>query len=160
MKCGLQSKKQDDRSVAPVAKCQSGATDCCAKCILDLQPDFIEQKSLIREVIENAGHLCIFLPKFHCELNFIEYFWGAVKWYLREHCDHTFETLKENMPNALASVLVETIRKWEHQMKRWMEAHQGGLDAKQAQFQVKKFSSQCYKSHRQIPEQVAAHLDM
>lgn len=60
-------------------KCQTGATDCCAKQILDSQPNFMEQKSLVQKVIENAGHLCIFLPKFHCELNFIEFFWGAVK---------------------------------------------------------------------------------
>ena len=33
-----------------------------------------EQKSSVQEVIEAAGHLCIFLPKFHCELNFIEFF--------------------------------------------------------------------------------------
>ena len=140
MKCGSQSKKQDDGSV-PVAKCQIGVTNCCAKRILDYQPDFIEQKSLIQEVIENVGHLCIFLPKFHCELNFIEYFWGAVKRYLQEHCNYTFKTLKENMPTALASVSAETIQKWEHRMKRWMEVYRGGLDAKQAQFQVKKFSS-------------------
>jgi hypothetical protein len=163
MKCGSRSKnlKQDNGSVAaePAAKCRSGATDCCAKCILDLQTDFLEQKSLIQEVIEKAGHLCIFLPKFHCELNFIEFFWGAVKRYLREHCNYTFETLKENMPKALASVSVETIRKWEHRMKRWMEAYRGGLDAKQAQFQVKTFSSRCYRSHRRVPEQVAAHFD-
>ncbi len=37
---------------------------------------------LVQEVIEAAGHLCIFLPKFHCELNFIEFFWGWVKRYL------------------------------------------------------------------------------
>ena len=159
MKCGSQSKKQDDGSVL-VAKCQIGVTNCCAKRILDYQPDFIEQKSLIQEVIENVGHLCIFLPKFHCELNFIEYFWGAVKQYLWEHCNYTFETLKENMPTALASVSVETIQKWEHWMKRWMEVYWGGLDAKQAQFQFKKFSSRCYTLHRRVPEQVAAHLDM
>lgn len=159
MKCGSWSKKQDDGSVS-VAKCQSGVTDCCAKRFLNCQPDFIEQKSLIQEVIENAGHLCIFLPKFHCELNFIEYFWGAVKQYLQEHCDYTLKTLKENMPTVLASVSVETIQKWEHWMKRWMEAYWGGLSAKQAQLQVKKFSSRCYTSHRWVPEQVAAHLDM
>lgn len=39
---------------------KSGATDCCAKRILELQPDFQE---LVQEVIrvETAGHLCIFL---------------------------------------------------------------------------------------------------
>ncbi|KAF8237753.1 hypothetical protein L208DRAFT_1388659 [Tricholoma matsutake] len=120
---------------------------------------FQEQKSLVQEVIEAAGHLCIFLPKFHCELNFIEFFWGAVKRYLRENCDYSFTTLQENMPNALASVSVEIIRKWEHRMKQWMEAYGDGLGAKDAQIQVKKFSSKCYMSHRRIPEHVAAALD-
>ncbi|KAK7042832.1 hypothetical protein R3P38DRAFT_3449566, partial [Favolaschia claudopus] len=57
-------------------KCEVGAVMCCCKRLLELQPDFLEQKSLVQEVIEEAGHLCIFLPKFHCELNFIEFFWG------------------------------------------------------------------------------------
>jgi hypothetical protein len=65
----------------------------------------------------------------------------------------------ESKPKALASVSVETIRKWEHWMKRWMEPYRGGLDAKQAQFQVKTFSSWCYRSHRRVPEWVAAHFD-
>src|SRR5215471_4136865 len=90
-------------------KCQADANDCCAKHILDLQPDFQEQKSLVQEVIKVAGHLCIFLPKFHCELNFIEFFWDAVKRYLRENCDYSFAILQENMPKALASVSIKTI---------------------------------------------------
>jgi hypothetical protein len=127
-------------------KCKPEAIDCCAKRLLDLQPDFQEQKSLVQEVIEAAGYLCIFLPKFHCELNFIEYFWGMVKRYLREHCDYSFATLKNNMPKALASVSVEIIRKWEHRMKRWMEAYRVGLGVKEAQIQVKRFCSKCYIS--------------
>jgi hypothetical protein len=152
----MQCKKVKDGSGG---KCKVGASECCARRILDLQPDFQDQKSLVQEVIEAAGHLCIFLPKFHCELNFIEFFWGAVKRYLRAHCDYTFSTLQENMPTALASVPIETIRKWEHRMIRWMEAYQTGLGAKEAQIQVKKFSSRCYTSHRRIPESVAAQFD-
>jgi hypothetical protein len=45
MKCGSQQqsrlKKQDNGS-EPLAKCQSRATDYCAKHIFDLQPDFVE----------------------------------------------------------------------------------------------------------------------
>ena len=63
-------------------KCETGTTACCHKRILELQPDFCDQKSLVQEVIEITGHLCIFLPKFHCKLNFIEFFWGAVKKFL------------------------------------------------------------------------------
>ena len=45
-------------------------------------------------------------------LNF--FFWSAVKKYLCDNWDYTFDTLKENLPKALASVDVKTIRKWEH----------------------------------------------
>jgi hypothetical protein len=78
--------------------------NCYATWILSLQPDFQEQKSLVQETIEAAGHLCIFLPKFHCKLNFIEFFWGAVKRYLQEHCNYTYDGLRANIPKALASV--------------------------------------------------------
>jgi hypothetical protein len=154
----MQCKSKKDANGSS-GKCLAGATDCCAKRILDLQPDFQEQKSLVQEVIESAGHLCIFLPKFHCELNFIEFFWGAVKKYLREHCDYSFTTLKENMPKALESVPVSTIRKWKHRMKRWMDAYRSGLGAKEAQIQVRKFSSKRYSSHRRVPERLAACFD-
>jgi len=90
-------------------KCNGDVTDCCNKRILELQPDFQQQKSLVQEVIEAVGHLCIFLPKFHCELNFIEFFWGAIKKYLRNNCNYTFDTLKANMPKALESVSLHTI---------------------------------------------------
>jgi hypothetical protein len=83
--------------------------------------------------------LLLFLPKFHCKLNFIEYFWGQVKKYLRDNCDYTFDTLKDNMPIALASVPLQTIWRWEHRMYRWMDAYRMGLRTVDAQLQVKKF---------------------
>lgn len=141
-------------------KCEHSATGYCAKRILELQPDFLEQRSLVQEVIEAAGHLCIFLPKFHCELNFIEFFGGAVKKYLRDNCDYTFTTLKENLPNALASVQLSTIRKWEHRMVRWMDAYRSGLGAKDAQLQVRAGSSRkTYSSHRRVNLTVARTFD-
>ncbi|EJF60930.1 hypothetical protein DICSQDRAFT_62035, partial [Dichomitus squalens LYAD-421 SS1] len=107
-----------------------------------------------------AGRICIFLPKFHCENNFIEYFWGAVKHCLREHCDYTFDTLRENMPKALRSVSVELIRKWEHRAWRFIDAYTEGLGAREAQKKVEEFSSRRYKSHRRVPEQLAQAMDI
>ena len=85
----------------------SGVGKFLCQGILEAQPDFQEQHLFVQEVIEAAGHLCIFLPKFHCELNFIEYFWGALKKYLRDHYDYTFKTLQENLPKVLEPVAVK-----------------------------------------------------
>ncbi|KIJ39220.1 hypothetical protein M422DRAFT_258109 [Sphaerobolus stellatus SS14] len=61
---------------------------------------------------------------------------------------------EENMGKALASVPLETIRKWEHRMKRWLEAYGNGLDGKGAEKQVRKFSSrQTRKSNFEIVSQ-------
>src|SRR5258708_28445185 len=60
-------------------KCAEGAMDCCCCHILFNQPDFTCVKSHLEEVIMACGHLCDFYPKFHCELNYIEQYWGAAK---------------------------------------------------------------------------------
>ena len=138
------------------SRCDLGATACCNKRILECQPDFQAQKSLVQETIEDAGHLCIFLPKFHCKLNFIEFFWGKAKKYIRDNCDGTFETLKKNLPLALQSVQLSTIHLWEHHMHWWMNAYHAGLDTKAAQIQVKEFR---YKSHWRVPKAVPQSLD-
>jgi len=56
----------------------TGST-CCMRKVLSEQEDFRSQKPLLQIVIEQAGHKCYFLPKFHCELNPIEMYWGWVK---------------------------------------------------------------------------------
>ncbi|KAG1732059.1 hypothetical protein EDB19DRAFT_1640483 [Suillus lakei] len=76
------------------------------------------------------------------------------KKYLHDNCDGSFETLKTNMPKALKSVQVNTVQLWEHHMHRWIEAYRSGLPMKEAQLQVRQFSSTKYKSHRRIPETV------
>ncbi len=46
-------------------------TSCCASRLLASQPDFLAQKSMLEEVAIEMGCKILFLPKFHCELNFI-----------------------------------------------------------------------------------------
>ncbi|TFK26114.1 hypothetical protein FA15DRAFT_679808 [Coprinopsis marcescibilis] len=60
-------------------KCHEGATNCCCRRVMYTQPDFVAQKSQLEEFVESRGHLCDFYPKYHCELNFIEQYWGMAK---------------------------------------------------------------------------------
>lgn len=123
---------------------------CCQQRLLSQQPDFQEQRSLIEEIISSRGHIALFLPKFHCELNIIEYFWGAAKRYTREHCDYTFEGLKRTVPEALRQVDKSTMRRWESRFWRWIEAYENGLNALDADQAIKN-----YTSHRRATEKQA-----
>ena len=62
------------------------SSTCCMRKVLSLQADFQAEIPLLQQVIEAAGHKCYFLPKFHCELNPIEMYWGWVK--IREWLQH------------------------------------------------------------------------
>ena len=60
-------------------KCEPGCTNCCCCCLLFTQPNFMAQKSQLEEFVASWGHICDFYPKYHCELNVIEQYWGALK---------------------------------------------------------------------------------
>lgn len=59
---------------ARTADCCEVGKECCALRILEAQPDFATEKSLLETVILEAGYEVIFYSKFHCELNYIEYY--------------------------------------------------------------------------------------
>ena len=51
-----------------------------------------------------TGHKVMYYPKFHCELNHIEYFWCDRKSWTRHHCKYTLDWLREDVPNALKQI--------------------------------------------------------
>lgn len=64
---------------APV--CAVDSEKCCMARLLSQQDDFKNQQSMLETLIKDAGHECIFLPKFHCELNPIEMVSYNSLWY-------------------------------------------------------------------------------
>jgi hypothetical protein len=122
----------------------SGAA-CCLEFLLSDQPDFKLQQNAIQELIFARGHYCIFLPKFHPELNFIERYWSRVKWYARQKCDGTKPGLKAVADEALSEKACDLalMRRCARTSWRWVDAYHKGLDGVLACWAVRK--SKCHR---------------
>lgn len=116
------------------------STTCCMRKVLSFQADFLAEKPRLQLVIEAAGHKCYFLPKFHCELNPIEMYWGWVKIRelnspvqcsdiltsstgLRALADGTFPTARRLVPELLNACPTKVIRAFYRKTWRYMDAY-------------------------------------
>ena len=64
--------------------------------ILKKHSDFRDEKSLIETLLIKHGHIPVFLPKFHPELNPIEV-WAQLKRYTKAHCNYSIMSLRCRM---------------------------------------------------------------
>lgn len=94
------------------AKVASLRKECsCARCILSQQADFKNQKNGLQEAYDKfnkehgTDHECVFLPKYHPELNPIERCWGRMKRYIRLHSDGTMATLRKHIDIGLGKTI-------------------------------------------------------
>jgi hypothetical protein len=135
--------------------------DCC-KCVLGRQEDFLKQKSGIEEAFDaynlkhGTRHRCLFLPKFHPELNYIERYWGRMKFYVRLHSDCTVPTLEKNMLEArsLDNIPLAMIRRFARGTFAYLYAYRNKLDIIKADAWVKK-----HRTHRGHRDQMDKELE-
>jgi len=93
-------------------KCPPGQSSCCCRRALYNQPDFVQVESLLETTCKARGFSVIFLPKFHCELNFIEQCWGFAKRIYRHYPPSSKEAdLEQNVLSALESVPLDSMRR-------------------------------------------------
>ena len=78
--------------------------------VLAKHPDFRDEKNMIQTMMIKEGHIPIFLPKFHLELNPIERVWAQFKRYTKAHCKYSLPSLRKNIPLAYGSVSLENIQ--------------------------------------------------
>ncbi|CAG8512942.1 4101_t:CDS:2, partial [Racocetra persica] len=102
-----------------------------------------------KEIIEAASHMCIFYPKFHYKLNYIESFWAKAKHVARLYCDYSFRGLKRTVSRVLNSINLIKICRFARHFERFMSVYKLELSGKVAAFVVKK-----YRSYHQIPKKV------
>ncbi|KIK72661.1 hypothetical protein PAXRUDRAFT_21729 [Paxillus rubicundulus Ve08.2h10] len=93
-------------------ECPPGSTACCCRRILYNQPDFSNVESLLETTCKARGFSVLFLPKFHCELNFIEQCWGYAKRLYRCYPPFSKDVdLEQNVIRSLDSVPLESMWK-------------------------------------------------
>jgi hypothetical protein len=145
---------------APV--CPFESQKCCLARLLSQQDDFTNQQSMLETLIKESGHECLFLPKFHCELNPIEmvshckpfsYFfsllqyWGWCKYRYREHTKENFKAAKDRAIQVLDACPTDVIRRFINRSWRFIAAYERGLSGKAAAWAVKQ-----QKTHRSTSE--------
>jgi hypothetical protein len=88
------------------------------------------------------------LPKFHPELNLLEYLWGWSKRYFWERSNGKFDFAKCLIPTSLNACPLVTIRSFFRCSERYISVYSLGATGIAAEYAVKK-----YKSHWGVSQQ-------
>jgi hypothetical protein len=93
------------------------------------EPDFCNEENMLMRLIKRRGHLPLFLPKFHPELNWAELYWNVSKNDVRLEIDGTWASMTraiwksfgdENMPNELR-------QRFHRKCRELIDIYRGGL---------------------------------
>ena len=113
--------------------------------MLKTYPDFCNSISLLEELVISKGHLCFFLPKFHCELNPIERCWCHAKRHTRAYCNGSIVRLRKIVPEGFTTVSKDLITSYFLTCRDFERAYVAGNTCKTVDKAVK-----IYKSHRRV----------
>ena len=151
-----------ERGIVPKAKtiakcsprCYETGVDCCYARILHNQKDFKHQKSALETLVNAKRHSVVCLPKFHCECNPIEMYWGYAKYLYRQVPKRSLENAQEEVVKALEGCGSDRIKRFINRALRFMDAYRQGLSGQAALWVVKK-----QKSHRRVSAEAMAALE-
>ncbi|KAJ7231855.1 hypothetical protein B0H12DRAFT_968171, partial [Mycena haematopus] len=136
-------------------KCPPPALNCCIRRILYNQPDFEDVKSCLEMDCEQRGFQILFLPKFHCELNFIVQCWGYAKRLYRLNPESSREdALERNTLEALNVIPLVSMRRFANRSMRFMDVYRKGLTGSEAAWASRK-----YPGHRTNPEKLMDDME-
>ena len=117
-------------------------------CIKELEKhdDFTNAKCMLENYIVQQGHQCLFIPKYHCELNPTERCWGKSKVHTRSPCNYSITGLRQVWREVLETVSVGDIREYFRRVREYMRGYQAGNEGVIAVESAVK----SYKSHRRV----------
>lgn len=103
--------------------------------------------SILEQEVEEQGHVCLYLPKFHCELNPIERCWCHAKKYTRAQCNGSITRLRKIIPEAFETITLDMIARFFTKSNDYETAYREGHSCNTVDKVVK-----TYKSHRRVTE--------
>ena len=116
--------------------------------LISTHPDFRDEQPEIVKFLRRSGFGCIFLPKFHCEINPIEKCWAQAKHYTRAHTNYTIQQLRITVPQGLDSITIDNIRNYFRKARNYMFAYlEGYVGGKDLENQIKRYKKM-YVSYR------------
>ncbi|KAF9507821.1 hypothetical protein BS47DRAFT_1373802 [Hydnum rufescens UP504] len=117
---------------------------CCCQNILFCSDDFINIPCLLMTHCQARGFNVLFLPNFHCELNFIEQVWGYAKREYREAPPSSrIEDVEKNSKAALDMVSILSMQWFSNWSLQYMDGYQRGLDGREAAWATRKYHGHC-----------------
>lgn len=127
------------------------ASMCCARHFIQKRPDFAAQTTALEETVVGGGHIFELYPKYHCETNWIEMYWGGAKREARLHCDYTFKSLEAKIPDFLDKAGdIRKIRRYFQRCMNYIDAYSRCSDGREVVSDVYKFVTKSYLSHRKV----------
>ncbi|KNE99663.1 hypothetical protein PSTG_07156 [Puccinia striiformis f. sp. tritici PST-78] len=149
------SPEDDPHQSVPLDSESTDSKICCWSKITSQQSDFANEQPLLQAIIEDAGHICLFLPKFHCELNPIELFWSYIKesYQKQAHTAKTFPSSKILFEEVRQSCPLITIRKYVRRTDRQLSVYREGYSGAESEALMK-----LYTSHRCVPRRAAMYV--
>ena len=79
---------------------------------LGSHPDFMNEPTLVEQLVHDRNHICLFFPKFHCELNATERVWCHAKKHSRQYVNGSIVRLRTVVPDSLNTCNTELIFKF------------------------------------------------
>ena len=93
--------------------------------------DYSNQTTLLEELVHSKGHICLYLPKYHYELNPIERNWCHAKKVARQYyANGSIVQLQKVVPTSLDAVSLEMMNKFYRTCNDYEMSYRSGCNKK------------------------------